>query len=577
MTKNKIYSTLKINKIEDIDTLISTIETKGNFHLEDYNSCLRKAKRSSQPERIRRRLEKVVRPLITQLNFDYLNEKHNITTNNEKDFWNKDYKASDFAVSDGKISLGKYYLKSKRIHKIHPSWLKNIEHIFHIAPEYNENGEIIPYRFHYVPYTDLSYLLEDVEKQIEVQNRRKAIEKVYKEWKCNLFNYLHMHHNFNGIKTHSVKGVFNMMNIQIDNDLYTEMLFYNSNDKKPNICIPMSDVSVVDGKISVLTKNACFTLQPYNYTKKEHSYLWNRHDNDIWTQESFTLPDESGYKTNPSWDGFLEILLKKYDLSKIKESIDDFKEKYCKDTFFLLQSIKDLKSVSFDTFQSKKGFFQRNKEEYLYLFLDNNLKLWYPFQYYRRTPPNHYSPIFDYDIWLQKNLFISDEFEYSTTSLKEIANIIDNNWKLVKDSASWLISDKIPTKHKIGNTINTNRSLRIITEYYESRLEIPYNCKHNIVTFFTENTNHYSDDWWNKCPDNHRTFMVWSGGNTIKLYPSNTDYANYTFFVDTANNSLEVASYVIWRYFTSNLKNKRQYFQPTPLFKLFGIYLLHKK
>ena len=588
MAKGNLYISYPINKVADIDPLISMIETEGNFHIEDYNNLLNKAKKSSQPTRIRKRLEKEIRPLVTNRNKSQNQNNKLDNHNNIKEFWNKDYKASDFVINEGIISLGNYYLKSVRIHKTHKSWLKDIEHIFHIAPEYNKDGEIIPNRFHFVPYDDLSFLLNSISKQVEAQNKRIYVQKMHKEWGYHLYKYLHIHHKFNEIVTRSAKGVFEIMKIQMNKELCSEMLFFNNvNGKKPNIKVPMSDVTIEDGKISVLTKNASFTLQPYYSDSMAEFSCWlHLHDNGIYTQEGIILPNENGYKETPSWNGFLEILFNEYKKSIVEENIEELKGKYTKDTNTLLQSIKDLESISFDTYQSKKGFLERNKEEYLYLFLDKNLKLWYPFQYssseIERSPilySNFKGNLDCYESFYQIS-FISDEFEYSKTTLNKIAEIIDENWDFVKDYSNWLLTDEIPIKHKIEK--RKDRRLRIVTEYYESRLKIPMNrsCKNNIVTFFHESTNHCSDEWWNKYTWGHRTFMIWSknkGCNTISLFPTNDEYATYTFFVDTSKNSIEVASYIIWRYFTSNIQNKRQGFKLTKIFKLFGIKDLMKE
>ena len=297
-----------------------------------------------------------------------------------------------------------------------------------------------------------------------------------------------------------------------------------------------------------------------------------RRDDDIWVKEGVLFPNENGYKETPSWGGFLEILSGKYDESIIQENVEDLKFKYINDTHRLLQSIKARQSISFDTYQSKKGFLDRNQDEYLYLFLDDKLKLWYPIRYSDFNIGT--SNIQDMDCYESiYESFVSDEFEYDETTLKKIAEIIDENCDFVKDYSDWLLSDKIQTRHKIERT--RKPGLRFVTEYYEPRLKMPkgYSCKQHIVTFFAEDTTHCSDEWWNKWTGGHRTFMVWSKGSmTISLLPIDNKYATYTFWVDTSKSSLEVASYVIWRYFTSNLKNKRQGFQAAKIFNLFGIF-----
>ena len=330
----KLYSAFPLCKVDDVEKLIQLIKSNGGFHRKDYDRLMRKADESSQSTRIRRRLIKYVRPLI-DCYFPEISDMDALlkpiaicqSDSSDKDFWNKDYKASDFVIINGKITLGKYYLKSVRIPQIHKSWLKDIDHIFHIAPEYSRDGNIKSFEFHFVPYTDLTLLLNEVVRQKEVQAKQRELREVHRKWNNILYDYLQMRHNINGIKKRSVKDVFNMINVQIEKENCAEILFFDiSNGNKPNVKVPMSDVTVVDGQISVLTKNISFTLQPYygDAIDKCSSCLIRR-DDDIWVKEGVLFPNENGYKETPSWGGFLEILSGKYDESIIQENVEDLK------------------------------------------------------------------------------------------------------------------------------------------------------------------------------------------------------------------------------------------------------------
>ena len=555
MAQSSLYSSFSIKKIEDVDNLISTIKSKGHFYIEDYHRLLRKAKKSLQPARISRKLNKEVRPLVgTIVSESFICHNNPIVSSTE--IWNKDYKASDFVINNGKISLGKYFLKSVKIHKTHSSWLTDIEHIFHIAPERNNDGHILPNQFHFVPYTDLSLLLNEISRQKEEQYREKYIDMIYKEWQKHLFDYLLITNCYFSNSQYN-KEILKIIEIQHHYKSSDVVIWDNIKNGTPNISIPMSDITVKDGKIIVKTKNAFFTKQPY--CKNKSSYY-----------KEIIFQDECEYLDTPSWDGFFEILLKQYDTSIVNGIYEKLKEKYIKETNEFLQSIKDLQTISFNTYQSKKGFIQCSTKEHLHLFLDNNLKLLYPLS-------NSYID------------FISDKFEYKKTSLNKITDIIDNNWDLFlhnnrynTETSYWILSDIISTKHKVSNSnYNSQYNLRIVTDYYESRLKIPhgYNCKDNIVTFFYENAKHFSDEDYNKYTETFKTFMIWSknrNANTISLIPTDTKYTKYLFYIDTTKCSLEVASYVIWRYFSCNICNKRQGFQLNSIFRLFGIHRLCK-
>lgn len=117
--------------------------------------------------------------------------------------------------------------------------------------------------------------------------------------------------------------------------------------------------------------------------------------------------------------------------------------------------------------------------------------------------------------------------------------------------------------------------LREVTEFYEDRVKLPKSCScanHNIL-FFIEDATHFSDQGFGY------SYMIWSkdkNANMIRLCPTDTRYADYSFLVNTSICSIEAASYIIWRYFACKICNKRQCFQLGAIFKLFGIESIKK-
>lgn len=181
MGKKNIYRGIYLKSHSDVEKLISLINENGNFKISDYNRVMRNSINSNQAMRIKRKLIAYVLPLVTTTQpvgkkirassveqrpvEDVIkNKRKNIQSKNS--IWDNTYKAKDFIIEDGRIVLGNYELKSVRIKKTHPNWLKDIEHEFKIAPAYSNNGSEIPNSFHFEPYTDLSFLLDAIKQQV---------------------------------------------------------------------------------------------------------------------------------------------------------------------------------------------------------------------------------------------------------------------------------------------------------------------------------------------------------------------------------------------------------------------------
>lgn len=195
MNQDNTYSTFKVCQLEDIDTLISLIKMKGNFRLKDYIRIIRKVEKTDMPSRLKKKMRQHVLPLVIENNPKEIAEQQTKTIserlddlkstikefeseqnindekNNNENFWNKEYKASDFTIIKGDISILNYHLKSKRITTIKPKWLVGIEHVFRIAPEVRKKAKAHTNQFHFVPYTDLSYLLNEVKRKVDEKSR----------------------------------------------------------------------------------------------------------------------------------------------------------------------------------------------------------------------------------------------------------------------------------------------------------------------------------------------------------------------------------------------------------------------
>lgn len=586
--KNNIYLYFKLEQATDVNKLIALIKENGNFKASDYRRFMKQAAKTTQPSRIQRRLKIGVLPLVGTARFVPSTESTVCSTSttiktNENEMWSKSYNAQDFKIEDGAITIGKYVLKSVRIKKTHPSWLVNIEHIFKIAPERDKKGRILPNRFHFVPYTDLSFLLHSIEEQQNKQTRKKEIENIYNLWEQKLQRYLLMapplyYHPFYILKKLSEYEIKSD-----DTNSSQIMLWDNYHIYKPNLCVPINDVDVEDGKICVCTKNISFVKQPY----KRHSL-----------NESFDFPNEANeilyegdkdYITTPSWGGFYRVLCRQFDESIISDVYDDLQNKYHQYMESLINQVKSIGNIEFKTYLSKEGFQSRQIDSSkIYLFLDQNKNLNLPF-------------ISNRIIWTYKEfwkvIFTSDLFEYSQNTLKNIAIILDSNWDVVKPECNWILTNEVPITHELTkeelypdhscyNTISHNIfadiiRIRKVTEYYASRIQIPggYSCQDYNILFFIETANHISDLYNNTYGGNFTSFIIWPKGenaNSIRLYPTNPKYANYIFYVNTTVCSLETASYMIWRYFSSNHYNKRQEIKSIKLFQLFGIYKIKK-
>lgn len=195
--------------------------------------------------------------------------------------WDNTYKAKDFRIEDGRIVLGNYELKSVRIEKVHPNWLKDIEHEFRIAPVYSSNGSEIPNSFHFEPYSDLSFLLNAIKEQVEIQGRQKKIDQIYKDWEKNLNKYLHKN-ALNKYGQTSCVMKLSDFDVYVEDDRTPKVLLWNLlSNCKPNLCIPKDDVLVEDGKVKINTQNISLVKQDFVRYREVNEFGFKRKTREI--------------------------------------------------------------------------------------------------------------------------------------------------------------------------------------------------------------------------------------------------------------------------------------------------------
>lgn len=422
MGRKSIYRGIYLKSHSDVEKLITLIKENGNFKISDYNRVMRNSINSNQAMRIKRKLVAYVLPLVTTIQLEgqkikatkaeqrsVENVMRNKNAQTKNGIWDNTYKAKDFRIEDGRIVLGNYELKSVRIEKVPPSWLKDIEHEFRIAPVYSRNGAVIPNSFHFEPYSDLSFLLNAIKEQVEIQERQKKIDQVYKDWEKNLNKYLHKNALDKYGQTSCVMKLSDF-DVYVEDDRTPKVLLWNLlSSCKPNLCVPKNDVVVEDGKVKINTQNISFVKQDFVRYREVNEFGFKRKTKEIIKE------DEPGYVITPSWKGFFIELSELYDKKVLRSIYKELKEKYIEEINKTLHKIVSRGTIEMRTYLSKKGFNQKYKDKSeVYLYLDLNGKLYLPiFTYYLYSP---YKGILNYD-------FTSDMFMYPTETLKEIATM----------------------------------------------------------------------------------------------------------------------------------------------------------
>ena len=132
----------------------------------------------------------------------------------------------------------------------------------------------------------------------------------------------------------------------------------------------------------------------------------------------------------------------------------------------------------------------------------------------------------------------------------------------------------------ILNCFDTDRAfyLREVTDPCWLEKDLPrysHDISKYIIVYFNEFISHYSDDEWDTSKY-FKSYLVWSREpdcSYISMYPTNKEYSDYTFYIDTNMCSLEFAAFIIFRYFNSGIRNKRQNITDNSFLKQLGIFL----
>lgn len=553
MEKNN-YKQHIISNIKDVDDLIEIIHQHGCFTQKDYERCRKQAENSKFPTRLLLKLKKYVKPLIGACskraetltnNINSLNEDRNETQSTEKQNispFDKTYKASDFIIEDGYIQLGNMKLKSVRIAKVHPSWLVDIYHEFTIASDYERPGQ-----FHFVPYTDLSFLLDAIDIQIKEENRRinqkkfdgfkLKLPQLINEYissflnRIDIFTYNQLTHQrfFDLLKR------TNVLSEDVDFETFKSMLHEN------NVRIPVEDIEVEDDWVTIRTQNLSFSRDmTFDDFFSEYEYCLN----------SFTNK-----------------------LDKIKEVFTETVHSFC-------QSVRAKEIIKIKTHLSKVSFYEaflnqeRVKSTSFSYELCKVTHFYFPIEFLFHDENDGVSLLTRTSFLAPFNLNLVNLYDLITSELFSFSEKIKGEFELLltnmphelknEHSSSWL--DKEPYARKVTNFHLQHSPIC----FYRERI--------TKALVFTENCSHYSDyDTWGKSTETHKSYLLIDEDyGCITLCPTDRKYSNYVFRVDTRIVHLDLASYVIIKYFSSCISNKRQSFKITDTMKYFGINSFYK-
>ena len=478
----------------------------------------------------------------------------NMNKEGERRFFAKEYEAKDFTVRAGCISLGNWMLKSVRIKAIAPWILKKINHKFTIAKEFGKVNE-----FHFVPYTDLSYLLESADK-CKIETARKIVEDICAEYSQKLISNPTlfqkrledcMHDSFHLDKVDRLLKGMKRLNL-IDNDL-DSILRRNSNTCC--IDITLSDVKVFDGYIQVSTENISLS----------NSIDWGK------------LYSSRGYDYGVC-EGYL------YDKRKEIESI--FSKK-------LQESIRDIEreeSIKINTYLTKKGFIELLSSRFSYLqkinghdweMLTKDMRLSVPIDYLSNKENDGVSLLAGFSTYNIELLLVSDIYDIPQTLKNEYCKLInsfqDDTWMR---SAFELKSgyQKYPIREVPLSYIGREN----IRYLYFDRGFIQDIMDRDLKTYkilrFYEDYSHYSDiGYWqngysSKSPETSPSFVVIDyGTDRIWLCPTDRRYSVYQFAFHSTCCSLETAALAVIKYYSSGINNKRESKETPDMLRHFGL------
>lgn len=549
------YRQHKLCAIQDVDLLEELVVRHGDFTSKDFNYFWRQALESETHSRIKNRLNRKLKPLIrkdvekkksTLKNTLVVSQSiERIAENPKPDIFRNIYHASDFLFDDGVIRIGDWKLQSKRIKKVHPSWLKLIDHEFKIACESKKLK-----LFHFVPYTDLSFILNAIEEKIKEQEERKTRQAFENDKKrisaqigrflnnsmCNIYeDDNHLRHK--AVNLYDIMVNHGLVNIYKDD-------FINS-VHECNLRVPFEDVDICDGYILCHLHECEFVNTPEWEQCKD--YLWN----DFPRKYFRVFEDEL-------------FIVFQQQLANIKELIDPDR------------------TIRINTYLSAKSFTEAISSKYrLPLLLagttptsksDPPKYISFPVSFLSKSVNEGFSILCTFHYELLKTVLFSeiykftDETENSVALKAKLFKATDEHDRLKKILSAPLLS-----------------GVRIVTDYYKNRLSLRGShylraIEKCTILMFGENCSHLSDwdnSWWNwfKNTEFHTSHLVIDYDNhELTLIPSDARYSIYRFSVSTQRATMEEAALVLIKYFTSSLDNKRQYFSIPLIFREWGIY-----
>ncbi|MDE5629349.1 MAG: hypothetical protein K2I69_07290 [Muribaculaceae bacterium] len=549
------YRQHKIHTIQDVDSLVELVAKYGDFTSKDFNYFWRQAFESETPSRIKSRLHRKLRPLIRKVE-----EKKKTTTEKEQtvpdsvqpivekpkpDIFGKTYHASDFSLDNGVIKLGEWALQSKRIKKVHPSWLELIDHEFKIACESRKLKT-----FHFVPYTDLSFILNAIAEKMKEQEEsktRQAFEndknRLTTEIGAFLNNSMCNIYEDDTRLRHKAVNLYDIMSNYGIADIPKED-FINS-VHGCNLRVPFEDVEIYDGYVVCHLDRCEFVNTPEWEQCKD--YLW-----DSFPKKYFQVfGDEL-------------IAIYQQQLAEL-EKLTDAKEIIRINTYLSAKSFEEAMTTRVKIPMTiVRGTFA----------IEINIPkhLAFPVSFLSKSVNEGFSVLCNIHYGMLKTVLFSEIYKFSDDTEKSVQlkakrfKATDNNDRLKKILSSPLQSH-----------------VRIVTNYYKSRLSFRGSCylrdlDECTILEFSENCSHFSDwdnSWWNyfKSTEFHKSHLVIDYDNhELTLIPLDQKYSIYRFSVSTQRGSMDEAALVLIKYFTSSLDNKRQYFRIPLIFREWGLY-----
>lgn len=547
------YRQHKIHTIQDVESLVELVAEHGDFTSKDFNYFWRQAFESETPSRIKSRLHRKLRPLIRKVEEKKkaTSEKKQIALDSvqpivekpKHDIFGKTYHASDFLLDDGVIKLGDWVLRSKRIKKVHPSWLELIDHEFKIACESRKLKT-----FHFVPYTDLSFILNAIAEKM----------REHEEWKTR-----QAFENDKERLTTQIRAFLNksMCNIYEDDtrlrhravNLYDIMAHHGLIDipkedfidsvHECNLRVPFEDVEIYDGYVVCHLDRCEFVNTPEWEQCKD--YLW-----DSFTKKYFQIFEDE------------IIAIYQQQLGEVEKLADT------------------TEALRINTYLSAKSFEEAINTRYkmplagttLATEIESPKHFEFPTSFLSRPVNEGFSVLCNIHYELLKTVLFSEIYKFSD----EIEKSVQSKAKRFKETDN---NDRL--KKILSSPMQFH--VRIVTDYYKSRLSLRgsyylRNLDECTILEFSENCSHFSDwdnSWWNyfKSTEFHKSHLVIDYDNhELTLIPSDQKYSIYRFSVSTQRGSMDEAALVLIKYFTSSLENKRHFFRIPLIFREWGLY-----